>query len=145
MAGLSTVTSRPGWRLGVATLMIPVALAACGGDEAAPRDGAGQQSADGARVGVQGLSFEPATLEVPVGTTVSWTNDDSVAHTVTSGTQGEQGAPGVTEGKAPEPDGTFDGDLEAERDEFEFTFDEAGTYPYYCDIHRQMTGEVVVG
>ena len=42
------------------------------------------------------------------------------------------------------PDGTYDEQLAKKGDSFSFTYDKAGTYPYYCDIHKGMNGEIVV-
>lgn len=122
-----------------------MSLAACGGSESGDGSNAApRREGRAASVTVESLSFDPKTLEVASGTEVTWTNADTVAHTVTSGIQGEQGAPGVSEDEPAQPDGVFDGDLTEEGEAFSFTFDEAGTYSYYCDIHRQMTGEIVV-
>jgi plastocyanin len=95
-------------------------------------------------VTIEGIAYSPAEIKVAPGTTVTWTNDDDVLHTVTSGHQAEQGVPGVSEGKDARPDGTFEGQLDGESTTFEFTFDESGTFAYYCDVHVGMVGEVVV-
>ncbi len=80
-------------------------------------------------------AYAPRTATVPVGTTVTWTNDDSVIHTVTSGS---------SDGSAGTPDGLFDsGNLESD-DTFAFTFDEPGTFEYYCTPHPWMRGTIVV-
>jgi plastocyanin len=50
----------------------------------------------------------------------------------------------VTSGDPGDPDGTFDEPLGAEGDTATVTFDEPGTFVYHCDLHRNMTGEVVV-
>jgi len=76
--------------------------------------------------------FLPYSLEIWVGDTVSWSNDDAAAHTVTSGSTSEG------------PDATFDSSLFMSGDIFEFTFDEPGTYPYFCMVHPWMTGEIIV-
>lgn len=76
--------------------------------------------------------FQPDTATVGVGGTVTWTNDDTAAHTVTSGT--------ATDG----PDGTFDSSIIMAGKTFSNTFDEAGTYDYFCVVHPWMTGKVVV-
>jgi plastocyanin len=75
--------------------------------------------------------FLPSTLTVPVGTTVTWTNDDSAAHTVTSGQDAT-------------PDGFFDSSLFLAGKTFSYTFDEPGEYEYFCFVHLWMKGEVVV-
>ena len=124
-------------------LVLGSLLGACsGGDD--PDDNA-EAGATGETVAIEGIAYSPAELQVTSGTTLTWTNDDDVLHTVTSGRQAEQGVPGVSDGKDARPDGTFDGQLDGEGTTFEFTFNEPGTYAYYCDIHVGMTGEVVVG
>jgi plastocyanin len=77
------------------------------------------------------INFEPADIEVEAGTTVTWVNEDSVDHTVTSGPAGD-------------PDGMFDEPLQSDGDDVTVTFDEAGTFAYYCDLHRTMIGTVTV-
>ena len=76
--------------------------------------------------------YLPYEINVAIGATVSWSNDDSAAHTVTSGS--------VTAGTT----GVFDSSLFMAGDVFEFTFDEAGTYDYFCMVHPWMTGIVNV-
>ena len=71
------------------------------------------------------------SVEIRVGDTVSWSNDDTAAHTVTSGTPDGM-------------DGIFDSNLFMAGSTFEFTFDESGTYPYFCMVHPWMTGKVIV-
>ena len=76
--------------------------------------------------------FIPAEVSVSVGETVTWSNDDSAAHTVTSGIPSEG------------PDGIFDSSLFMAGTTFEHTFDEAGQYDYFCMVHPWMTGKVQV-
>jgi plastocyanin len=76
--------------------------------------------------------FIPAEVTVNVGETVTWSNDDSAAHTVTSGTP--------TGG----PDGTFDSSLFMADTTFSHTFDNAGEYSYFCMVHPWMTGKIQV-
>jgi len=75
--------------------------------------------------------FIPSTVTTSVGSTVIWTNDDSAAHTVTSGT--------AVDG----PDGVFDSSIFMSGKTFEYTFDEAGSYDYFCVVHPWMTGKVI--
>lgn len=75
--------------------------------------------------------YLPSSLEIRVGDTVVWSNDDTAAHTVTSGT--------LTDGI----DGVFDSGLFMSGNTFEFTFDESGVYPYFCMVHPWMIGEIV--
>lgn len=76
--------------------------------------------------------FVPSEVTVNVGQTVTWSNDDSAAHTVTSGTP--------TGGS----DGTFDSSLFMAGKTFSHTFDNAGEYNYYCMVHPWMTGKIQV-
>ncbi len=108
-------------------------------------DRPGAQNDASARVDVVSISYQPETLQVSIGTEVTWTNmDEGVRHTVTSGRPGDGGVPGVSEGKPPRPDGVFDGDLPDASESFVFTFEEAGTYDYFCRVHPSMTARVVV-
>ncbi len=89
----------------------------------------------GASVSKEGQKyFDPQELDVKVGTTVVWTNDDSVAHTVTDGkpTDNEIGK-------------TFDSGLIKAGATFEYTFSSAGSFDYFCQVHPWMTGKVSVG
>lgn len=76
--------------------------------------------------------YLPYQVTISAGSSVSWINDDSAAHTVTSGTIDA----GVT--------GVFDSGLFMSGGTFEFVFDEAGTYDYFCMVHPWMTGQVIV-
>lgn len=82
----------------------------------------------GASVSIQGFAFSPATLTVSKGTTVTWTNKDSVAHTVTT----------------TEPGEGFDSRNMGNGATFSYTFNNPGTFKYRCSIHPSMTGTVVV-
>ncbi len=96
-------------------------------------------------VQVKNIAFEPDELRVPAGATVGWTSaDDGVAHTVTSGKPGDVGVPGVAGPRPGRPDGAFDGALADAGTTFRFTFDQTGTFDYYCAVHPSMTGRVVV-
>lgn len=98
-------------------------------DDAA--DDAPEDATDDGAVALRNISFSPESVTVAVGDTVTFTNEDVVRHTVTSGDPGE-------------PDGRFDEDLPDQGDVAEITFDEPGTFVYFCDLHRNMTGEIVV-
>ncbi len=76
--------------------------------------------------------YLPATHSITPGRTVTWTNIDAAAHTVTSG-------------YVPEPDGIFDSGLIMPSEMFSHRFDTPGTYPYFCLVHPWMTGDIVVG
>jgi plastocyanin len=80
----------------------------------------------GQAVTIESNSFNPASLTIKVGETVTWTNKDSYAHTVTS------------------DNGAFDSGNIASGSTFSFTFDTAGTYSYHCSIHTSMTAKIIV-
>jgi plastocyanin len=73
------------------------------------------------------LSFDPPQINVPTGSIVSWTNADSIQHTVTSDEQG-----------------LFDAGPISPGDTFENVFESAGEFGYHCAIHPFMTGVVIV-
>ena len=82
-------------------------------------------------VDIRLFQFQPGQLQVKAGTPVTWTNQDDIEHTVTSGT--------------PErPDGRFNFVLSGKGTTSRFTFTEAGTYPYFCNRHQSMRGEIRV-
>ncbi len=111
----------------------------------APSEAAEGDTSSGEEVLLENIAFKPDSLEVAVGTEVTWKNaDEGVAHTATSGKGGSNAVPGVSDGKPNKPDGLFDGDLPDAGDTFSFTFEKAGTYPYFCEIHPSMTAEITV-
>jgi len=83
-------------------------------------------------VAVKQFQFMPAELVVKTGTAVTWTNEDDILHTATSGA-----TPGT-------PDGTFDGPMDGKGKSFSHTFSQPGRYAYFCNRHNSMTGTVVV-
>jgi len=81
-----------------------------------------------------GKGFSPDEIIVSVGTTVTWTNKDTVGHTVTSGSPND-----------PDAGKLFDsGSRWAPGEKFEHTFDTVGEFPYFCMIHPWTTGKVVI-
>jgi len=77
------------------------------------------------------FGFEPATLQVAPGTTVTWTNHDSIIHSVTSGTPDAA-------------DGAFDSGFFDQNGTYSFTFTDAGEYAYFCMRHNFMRASVSV-
>jgi plastocyanin len=75
---------------------------------------------------IQGMAFNPSSITVSVNTTITWTNKDGVAHTVTSTT-------GLFDSGGINPNGTYSRQ-----------FTTTGSFPYRCTIHPSMTGTVVV-
>jgi len=75
----------------------------------------------------------PNDINIAVGDTVTWSNDDTAAHTVTSGSP------------ADGPDLIFDSSLFMAGTSFSHTFDTEGTFDYFCMVHPWMQGNVIVG
>jgi len=82
-------------------------------------------------VTIQNNTFNPGNRTVASGTTIKWTNNDSVPHTVTSGSSGNE-------------TGVFDSGNIAPGATYEFTFTQAGTFSYFCKVHPSMTAQVIV-
>jgi plastocyanin len=76
-------------------------------------------------------AYQPNPVQVSVGSTVTWTNNDAQPHTATSGENAT-------------PDGRFDSSIMAPAATFDHTFTEAGEYPYFCLLHPNMVGTVSV-
>jgi len=89
----------------------------------------------GATVEIKEFAYEPKQITVSVGDSVRWINRDAFLHTVTSG---------AVDGPENKPDGKFDENLDEAGSEATVTFDEAGTFTYYCKQHNAMDGVVVV-
>jgi LPXTG-motif cell wall-anchored protein len=77
-------------------------------------------------VSIQGFAFHPGSMTVNVGDSVTWTNQDSVAHTATAN------------------DGSFDTGTLKRGQSGSHTFNQAGTFSYICSIHPNMHGTVTV-
>jgi len=116
-----------------ASIAGPVASAAASSKPSVGRYGSGGGStvspaagaSPGNAVTVVDFGFNPGTITIKAGTTVTWTNT-GVTHTVTSNA------------------GLFDSGHLGSGDTFTFTFSKAGTYAYHCAIHSSMKGEVTV-
>lgn len=81
----------------------------------------------GTQVVIEQFAFTPAELRVEVGTTVTWTNKDATAHTVTG------------------RDGTWGSRLLQPGETYSYTFAKEGVYDYACSPHPSMRGRVIVG
>lgn len=132
---------------GVVALVAAAALAGCGsiqnsyggaakptstpagGAVASPASSATQAPATAGTVTIQNFAFVPQTLTVKAGTKVTWTNNDTTQHDVTS-----------TDGPAIDAatTSTFASGTLNQGDSFSFTFTKAGTYYYECTIHASM-------
>jgi plastocyanin len=91
---------------------------------------AGQQGSDSSKstteVSIDNFRFSPATITIPVGTTVTWVNKDDIPHTVV------------------QTDRVFASHVLDTNDKFSYTFTKAGKYEYFCSVHPKMTATVVV-
>jgi plastocyanin len=121
-------------RLGIPALIAGLTFVACAstagsGTTPAPATSAAA-AAKTATVTIKGFAFSPATLTVAKGTTVTFDNQDSTTHTVSSGANRTK-------------DGKFDSQLSGGT-ETQVTFDTAGTFAYFCSIHSSMVATVIV-
>jgi amicyanin len=96
----------------------PASASATTADSPAPQGGTA--------VAITDFKFTPATLTVPIGSTVTWTNQDEEPHTVAA------------------KDGSFHSTGMDTHGTYSFTFTTPGSYDYICSIHPFMTGTVVV-
>jgi plastocyanin len=85
-----------------------------------------ESSGSASAVKIDNFSFTPATITVPTGTTVTWTNSDDIPHTVVSDDK-------IFKSKVLDTD-----------EKFSFTFTKPGTYSYFCSVHPKMTAKIVV-
>lgn len=81
----------------------------------------------GNAVTIQNFAYQPANLQVKVGTTVTWTNNDTAPHTVT-----------FRDGSLTSSSTLRQGDT------YSYTFTKTGTFSYYCGFHPYMVGQVTV-
>ena len=78
---------------------------------------------------IKGFAYEPVDVKIKVGDTITWTNQDDTAHTVTSA----ESAPAK-----------IDSGLFGKGESFSYTFKDAGRYDYYCMPHPYMKASIVV-
>lgn len=132
--------------IGAASLLISAgALAGCSAqaESSATAPIATTSAPAGPVINLSSLMFNPSTTTVPVGTTITWRNDEPITHTVTSGRY--EGVDKTTGLRSEQyPDGTFNAELGGKGKTFSFTFTKPGSYTYYCDIHQGMNATIVV-
>lgn len=111
-----------------AALALSVGVAACGDDDSSASDecGAGDTIVD-----IGDNTFDPETAEVTTGTTVCWPNEGRVEHAV-----------------EPDEGDLFGDDSIQPGEAYSYTFEDAGTYDYYCRFHGApgagQIGEIIV-
>ncbi len=106
-----------------AAAALPAAGAQAQSTQPAPAKAATGETAAAA---IDNFAFTPKELKIKAGTTVRWTNKDDIPHTVTSDER------------------VFVSPVLDSNQTFQFTFADAGKFPYFCKLHPKMTGEVVV-
>jgi plastocyanin len=107
-------------------LAVAFLLAGCfGPDDDTPTNGSGT-GGDDESVTITRSGFHPQELVVPPGTTVIWTNEDSISHTATA------------------DDGSWDAGTFGPGQSDGATFSDEGEYPYHCAFHPGMTGTITV-
>jgi plastocyanin len=80
-------------------------------------------------IAIKNFAFNPATLTIKTGTTVTWMNQDGAVHQIAS----EAGTPVA-----------FTSDSLANGASYQFTFTQPGTYTYHCTVHPSMKGTIIV-
>jgi plastocyanin len=77
-------------------------------------------------VKIDNFTFTPDSMEIPAGTTVVWTNEDDIPHTIANAER------------------QFKSHALDTGDSFSFTFTQPGTYEYFCSLHPHMKGKIIV-
>jgi plastocyanin len=95
--------------------------------KAEDNSGSSGGASSGPQVTMKDIKFNPGTIKVKAGKTVTWTNDDSVGHDVTAGGFNSGGAGNIEPGKT-----------------FTHKFAKAGSYKYVCSVHPGMKGTIKV-
>jgi plastocyanin len=83
-------------------------------------------ASDETHLTIDNFTFSPATVTVPVGTKIVWENNDDIPHSIVETT------------------GKFHSAALDTEDKFSFSFNQAGTFEYFCGLHPHMRGKVVV-
>ena len=82
-------------------------------------------------IAIQTFAFDPSPVTIKVGTNVTWTNNDRILHTVTSGVRDNA-------------DGKYESNLNDIGSTYSRVFNEKGTFNYFCEIHPNMDAEIIV-
>lgn len=107
----------------VCLLVLVILISGCAGSK--PETQPTQQSST-PTIDIKGFVFDPATITISKGTTVTWTNKDTAQHTVT------------------EINNAFSSEILSQGQIYNHTFNETGTFEYQCHIHPGMRGKVIV-
>ena len=101
-----------------------IVLVGCGNSKNPTKPSGPEQTTS---VSISNFAFSPSSIQVSVGDTVTWTNNQNVNHTVTSDQGSELNSPSFGQGQT-----------------YKHVFMTAGTYPYHCSLHTSMKGSVTV-
>jgi amicyanin len=113
--------------LGSAIILFVLCMAVIAGSEGFMRVAAAAETGPApTEIKIDNFSFTPPILTVQAGTKVTWTNRDDIPHNIVSSEQKFKSKPLDTD------------------DAYSFTFNEPGTYQYFCGLHPKMVGKVVV-
>ncbi|MGV8084197.1 MAG: cupredoxin family copper-binding protein [Coriobacteriia bacterium] len=108
----------------LAIVLLLVFGCSSGSPGSSPSDGGGSSAGPG-EVTIVDFAFDPVSIEIEKGESVTWTNEDAEPHTVSG-------------------DGGIDSSELGQGESYTKTFDSAGTFNYHCSLHPSMTGQVVV-
>ncbi|MGH2548381.1 MAG: cupredoxin domain-containing protein, partial [Thermomicrobiales bacterium] len=111
---------------GMGMMASPEAMGEMDHSMGTPDAGTADTAGEAVTATIEGFAFNPGNIEVAAGTTVTWTNNDSAAHTVTA------------------DDGSFQSGRLEQGQTFSYTFETAGTFAYHCEYHSGMTATVTV-
>ena len=126
-----TLVKRAGWISLI--LVLGLVAAACGSESTSVLRATATLTptqAPGKTVASDIKDFVLQDITIPVGTTVDWTNRDSAPHTTTSGIPSD-------------PTGVWDSPFLSQEDSFPFTFNEEGTFQYFCRVHPDVMQAVI--
>ena len=115
-------------KIGIAVIILGVVITSgcTQNQQQGPQNTTNTKNTSYSTVTIQNFTFTPNTLTVKAGTNVTWTNQDSAVHDVTSDS-----------GEFSSPDLNKD-------DKYTYNFTKPGEYSYYCDEHPSMKGKVIV-
>lgn len=96
-------------------------------NQTAAEQSASSTASQTSSVAIKDMAFSPTNISVKKGTKVTWTNNDSMGHSVISENDGGPHSSVLSKGQS-----------------YSFTFDAAGTFNYICGVHPSMKGKVTV-
>ena len=114
-------------KIGIAVIILGVVITSgCTQNQQQPQNTTNTKNTSYSTVTIQNFTYSPNTLTVKAGTNVTWINQDSAVHDVTSDS-GAFSSPDLNKG-----------------DKYTYNFTKTGEYAYHCDEHPSMTGKIIV-